>query len=39
VRDCYLIFQPYHGENKLISMRWWQWCPICIRSTCRVGFL
>jgi hypothetical protein len=25
-----LIFQLYHGDNKLNSMRW-RWCPICTR--------
>ena len=26
------IFQPYHGEKKLHSMRW-RWCPLCTRPT------
>ena len=26
-----VILQLYHGENKLISMRWW--CPLCTRPT------
>ena len=21
--------QVYHGENKLLSMRWWWWCRLC----------
>jgi len=33
-----VIFQLYHGENKLSSMRWW-WGPVCSRPTRRVGFL
>jgi len=32
------IFQLYHGENKLFSMRWW-WGPLCTRPTRWVGFL
>jgi hypothetical protein len=32
------IFQLYHGENKLILMRWW-WGPLCTRQTHLVGFL
>ena len=31
------IFQLYHDENKLISMRWW-WSPLCSRPTRWVGF-
>jgi len=26
------IFQPYHVENKLISMKWWLY-PLCTRPT------
>jgi hypothetical protein len=26
------IFQPYHGEKKLHSMRW-RWCLLCTRPT------
>ena len=32
------IFQLCHGEDKLNWMRW-QWCPLCARPTCLVGFL
>ena len=29
----WVIFQLFHGENKLISMRWW-WSLVCTRPTC-----
>ena len=32
------ILQLYHGENKLLSMKWW-WCLLCITSICRVEYL
>jgi len=32
------IFQPYHGENKLLSIRWW-WCPLCTRQVWFIAFL
>ena len=32
------IVQLYHGENKLISVRWW-WGPLYARPTRLVGFL
>jgi hypothetical protein len=32
----WVIFQLYHGENKLHSMKWW-WCPLCSRPTRLVG--
>jgi predicted LPLAT superfamily acyltransferase len=34
----WFIFQLYHDENKLHSMRLW-WCPLCTRPTHLVGFL
>ena len=38
VGDCCLMpAQRYHGENKLILMRWW-WGPLCTRPTPLVGF-
>jgi hypothetical protein len=35
------IFQLYHGDNKLHSMKWylWWWCPLCIRPTRLIGSL
>ena len=34
----WVIFQLYHGENKLHSMGW-HWCSHCTRPTCFVEFL
>jgi len=30
-----IVFQLYHGENKLHAMNWWwwSWCPFCNRPT------
>jgi len=32
------IFQIYHDENSLYSMKWWWWCPICSRQSRLLGF-
>ena len=32
------IFQLYHDENKLHSMKWW-WCAICAGPACLAGYL
>jgi len=26
-----VVLQPYHGEKKAHSIRWW-WCPLCTRQ-------